>query len=247
MRCPWCSRVVVDGVKGRNGPFEIDAQGGDFDFVARVVGARDGDEVRFGNGVGREMERALRAAIDAEGGDWDFVAEVVGAGRARVRDWVRAGDRAGRRAVGVLLGFVAVCVSASNGYDRPFAFILIGSHLLTFVGVMHRIDKHPRFGAVLILLGVCVGSWGASAGWWLLGRALLELGKVPFDKKIVKAYEQHPWEVVAVATTVQVFLLLQAVLGVKLPGGEMIELEAEMQMLYCVTFWIFIRLRRAGR
>ena len=64
MRCPWCSRVVVDGVKGRNGPFEIDAQGGDFDFVARVVGARDHDGVRAGDGVGRGEGGVLLGAFE---------------------------------------------------------------------------------------------------------------------------------------------------------------------------------------
>ena len=138
--------------------------------------------------------------------------------------------------LGVLALFLAALAAAYfYGYGYQFGFLLIRSFLLASPSFfMDGIDKHPRYGAVLMLLGLCVGSW---EGWRWLGFGLLELGKVPFDEKILKAYEVHTWKVLAGLIAVQWVLA-----RVKVPGGEMVKQGAGIQMMRCAVIWIAHRL-----
>ena len=209
VKCPWCRKVVVNGVKGKKGHFEINAEGGDF-------GARDGEGVGGGEGVSGALEH------------WVIVLLTLLTGG--VEHWVMTFlSLLGGRVVALALLFY-------HRHDEWPLALLEGFLLVLGLGgaVMVRIDKHPGYGAVLVVLGLCVGPW---CGWWWLGTGLLELGKVPLGIKMAKAYEMHLWKMLAGAIALQWILA-----GAEGPGGRMMKLEAKIQMLGCVSFWAFDRL-----
>ena len=159
----------------------------------------------------------------------DKVGGIVGVMNRDVEQWVE-----------VLVRFLALCLAvlaARYLYDdkSPLVCLWAGALLLSFVSSVCGIGKRPRCGAVLMLLGLCVRSQG---GWWWLGQALLDIGRVPFNEKISKAYKVYPWRVSGVVVVVWGVLA-----GVKVPGGAMLKMEAKTQMLRCAMFWITYLLR----
>ena len=241
MRCPWCMRVVVDGVRGRDRPFGMIAVDAEFDPVAEAKGGRRDGVVVRGSG-------AWSVADEAGVGDGVRVGDGVGGNR--VGNWV------GILSLGALhLALLVVADYCSPYYHRTLltllfmaGVLLLASLLLTgalvtvdrWINTIRQRRRLSRATSALLMwsVGLCVGIAGDR--WWLkwLGSALLARGKVPFVEGLVRTYGENDVEVSLGAAAI----LVAAQVGENMLWGVTVFFAVPTLVVDCVTFGIVDRL-----
>ena len=200
-KCPWCRRLVIESDRERAGDLDID------------VGGRNvrGPAMRFLRWVGDGM--GVDDGIWAVAQHWLGLLRFQVFGVAALAAYYFSYDKNPWVA---LPSLVALSLALSSVDDAA----VVPDHRRINVVARRRF-----LGALLMLLGLCVGM----AGDRWLGHTLLVVGRKPYDKTIIKAYGEHKWKVLLGAVVV-----LGVLAAVPLPGRRMIALEATAHIVRCL-------------
>ncbi len=93
--------------------------------------------------------------------------------------------------------------------------------------MQHRVATRPRFGIVLMVLGLCVGTcWDDQ-----VGRLLIRCGEAPFRNAITRAYRERVLMVLGLSL---VGVVVQAIWGH--PASYIIMGEAVQHLVFCLAY-----------
>lgn len=138
-----------------------------------------------------------------------------------------AADRALSENKCALLALVFLLALPALYFDNRYAKLPF--RLLSIIvgnALMRRLKPHPRYGIVLMFLGLCVGIFFNR----IVGRVLFRMGSAPFIDVIQRAFAERFWLCLGTAFGV---LLLRRV--PRVPGLRVVVNEVVMQAIG--TLW----------
>ena len=122
-------------------------------------------------------------------------------------------------------------------YSHHFLVMMLIGYLLALVhlAMERRLENHPRYGAVIMALGLFVAAF-LDQGF---GRVLIRIGRRPINDAVFEAYRDHGWDVLIASLTV--FLVFSSV---EQPGLDVIAFEAKRHAIGCSAYHILVWMLR---